>query len=99
MNTLIKHGELGSRFTQVSNVLIQGLGNLSDNAYRVFMVLKSMGGENCHPSVGGLSRMVYSRGSPKSQETIKRAIDELKKAGLLVIERTGYNAYTWRLMK
>ena len=83
-------------FDLIPHRVSQGLGNLSDSAFRVFLFLYSQG-PNYRPSYGGLARAVYSRGHPKGESNIRRAVEELKQAGLLEIRQIGFNKYTWVL--
>ena len=94
---LIKHISRPYRdFDMVPHRVSQGLGFLSDSAFRVFLFLYSQG-PNYKPSYGGLTRAIYSRGHPKGESNVRRAVEELKQAGLLTIEQKGFNIYDWVL--
>ena len=95
---LIKHISRPSRdFDMIPHSISQGLGFLSDSAFRVFVFLFSQG-PTYKPSYGGLARAIYSRGHPKGESNIRRAVEELKVAGLIEIRQRGFNRYDWVLM-
>ncbi len=94
---LIKHYSMPDKyFTIVPNEVAQGLGDVSDSAYRVYMFLYSQG-QSYKPSYGAVGKAIYCQGHPKGESNIRRAVNELKRAGLLDIQRTGYNRYNWHL--
>lgn len=94
---LKKHTEQPkSNFTVLPNRLAQGLGSLSDSAFRVYVFLYSQS-EKYNPSIGGLSHMIYNKGHPKSRATIERAIAEIEEARLLKVVQTGPKSSEWHL--
>jgi len=66
-------------FDKVPNHIIQGLSDLTDISYRVFMFLHSQGKEY-HPSYVNIAKRLH-----KSTSAIARAVKELKNKGYLEI--------------
>ena len=94
---LKKHIEKPSKpFTQVPNWMINGMGELSPLAFRVYLILYSQG-PNFNPTHAFFTRRLRNRGSPIGEATIKRATEELKTAGYLEIKKVGYNSYEWHI--
>lgn len=94
---LKKHIEKPSKcFTQIPNWMIEGLGELSLLAHIIYLVLYSQG-PSFKPTHSILSKKIRNKGSPIGEATIKRATDELKKAGYLEIKKVGYNSYEWHI--
>lgn len=85
-------------FTQVPNWIIEGMGELSPLAFRVYLVLfEYKTYSDCHPTIGWIAKKIRNKGHAVGNETIKRAIAELKQSGWLEIRSTGFNTYNYCL--
>lgn len=83
-------------FDLIPRRVSQGLGHLSDSAFRLYVFLYSQG-PSYKPTYGAIGKALCNRGHPKGESNIRRAVAELKQAGLLTIEQRGFNRFDWIL--
>lgn len=97
MNKLVKHIEKPrNNFTQIPNWMLEGMGELSLLAQKLYLVLYSQG-PAFNPTAGCLQKKIRNKGDPVGIETIKRAIAELKQSGWIDVKPVGFNSYEYHI--